>query len=373
MRWRGCHLDVARRFYSSEEVKQFLAIMAWNKLNVFHWHLSDDEAWRVEIEAYPALVEQAAFRGHGAAIPPLLGSGPELAGGYYTKDAVRDIVDLAQDFGIDVVPEIDVPGHCHALLTALPELRDRRETGVYHSIQAFPSNSLNPGVGAVYTALETIFGELCDLFPSDWFHIGADEVPADAWHGSPLAQGLNDKLGTSGAAPLQAWFLQRVQAYLSRRGRITGAWEEAALGGGLDRERAWLVAWQTVEAGQRLARAGYDVVVAPAQAYYLDMAHTPDWHEPGASWAGHSSLQATYMFEPGAGWSDAERAHLLGVQGCIWSEPMNDRAVFDRLVFPRLSAIAEAGWTPLAARDWSRFSALAGLMPNLYGQYEDSP
>src|SRR5690606_9443175 len=207
MRWRGCHLDVARRFYSSEEVKQFLAVLAWNKLNVLHWHLSDDEAWRVEIAAYPALTETVAFRGYGAAIPPLLGSGPEASGGYYTQDAVRDIVDLADDFGIEVVPEIDMPGHCYALLQALPELRDRKEQGTYLSIQGFPDNCLNPGVGRVYTAVEAILGELCELFPSPYFHGGADEVPTDAWAGSPLARGLGDKLETPGTAALQAHFL----------------------------------------------------------------------------------------------------------------------------------------------------------------------
>lgn len=372
MRWRGCHLDVARRFYSSEEVKQFLCVLAWNKLNVFHWHLSDDEGWRVEIDAYPQLTEKAAWRGYGMAIPPLLGSGPEPTGGYYSKDAVRDIVDLAEDFGIDVVPEIDVPGHCFALLQALPELRDRGENGLYHSIQSFPNNCLNPGVGAVYTAIEKIFDELCELFPSPYFHVGADEVPAEAWSSSPLANGLREKLGTSGAAGLQAHFLQRVQTFLTRKGKITGAWEEAAQGGGIDKEHCYLVGWHTVEASQKLAAEGYDVVVAPGQAYYLDMAHDEDWHEAGAAWAGWSSIEKTYGFDPTAGWSESEREKLLGVQACIWSEPMSERAVFDRLVFPRLSAIAETGWTAPALRDHRRFAALVGLMPNLYRCYEET-
>lgn len=370
MRWRGCHLDVARRFYSSEEIKQFLSVMCWNKLNVFHWHLSDDEAWRVEIDAYPALTENAAWRGHGKMLPPLLGSGPEPYGGYYTKDTVRDIVDLAQDFGIDVVPEIDMPGHCYALLAALPELADRKETGVYHSIQGFPNNCLNPGVGAVYTAIEAILSELVDLFPSQYFHVGADEVPPDAWQTSPLAQGLSEKLDASGAAALQAHFLTRVQGFLTRKGKITGAWEEAAHGGGIDKGQSYLVGWHSVAASQKLAADGYDVVVSPGQTYYLDMANSVDWQEPGASWAGQSSPEATYAFDPTDGWSDAERSRLMGIQACIWSEPMHERAVFDRLVFPRLSAIAETAWTPRAAHDFARFANAVGLMPNLYRCHE---
>lgn len=372
MRWRGCHLDVARRFYSSEEVKQFLAILAWNKLNVFHWHLSDDEAWRVEIEAYPELCKVGAWRGYGMAIPPLLGSGPEPTGGYYTKEAIGEIVALGEAFGVDIVPEIDIPGHCYAMLEALPQLKDPGENGSYFSIQSFPNNCLNPAVEKVYGVLETIFAEMIELFPSRYFHVGADEVPSNAWSSSQQANDLRRKLGKEGAAPLQAQFLQRVQAFLTSQGKITGAWEEAAEGGGIDRANCYLVGWRNVESSQKLAAEGYEVVVSPGQAYYLDMANGEDWHECGAAWAGWSSPEKAYRFEPSAGWSEGERQKLLGVQACIWSEPMTDRAVFDRLVFPRLSAIAETGWTNPEGRDFERFSALVGLMPNLYGQYEQA-
>ena len=370
MGFRGCHLDVARRFYSVAEIRRFLAILAWNKLNRFHWHLSDDEAWRVEIAAFPQLTDIAAWRGHGLALPPLLGSGPERSGGYYDKADIAGIVALAGRFGIDVIPEIDVPGHCYALLAALPHLRDAGENGLYHSIQSFPNNCLNPAVEAVHEALETIFAEMVEMFPSPWFHVGADEVPKDAWDSSPLANDLRARLGVGGANELQAHFLRRVQAFLSGKGRITGAWEEAAHGGGIDKARCYLVGWVNVEGSRQLAAAGYDVVVAPGQAYYLDMANGAEWHEPGAGWAGWSSPEKTYGFDPVSGWSAAERAHFMGVQACIWSEPMTDRAVFDRLVFPRLSAIAETGWTTADRKDFGRFATLSRLMPNLYGHRE---
>lgn len=370
MGFRGCHLDVARRFYGRDEISRFLAILAWNKLNVFHWHLSDDEAWRVEIAAYPRLTEIGAWRGFGLALPPLLGSGPERSGGYYSKADIRELVARAGRFGIDVIPEIDVPGHCYAMLQAIPELRDAGENGLSHSIQSFPNNCLNPGVEAVYDALETIFGELIELFPSRYFHVGADEVPGTAWETSPLANAMRQQLGVTGAAPLQAKFLQRVQAFLTSKGKITGAWEEAAHGGGIDRQNCYLVGWVNVEGSQKLAAEGYDVVVAPGQAYYLDMANGPEWGEPGAGWAGWSSPEKTYGFDPVAGWTEAEKARFKGVQACIWSEPMTDRAVFDRLVFPRLSAIAETAWTSAERKNYTRFAGLAGLMPNLYGQWE---
>ena len=364
--WRGCHWDVARRFYATGEVAQFLRIMAWNKLNRFHWHLSEDEAWRIEIDAYPELVEKGAWRGYGMPLPPFLGAGPERSGGYYTKAAVRQLIALGDTLGIEIVPEIDLPGHCHALLTAIPRLRDAQENGLYHSIQSFPNNCLNPALPEVEAVVQTILTELCVLFPSRWFHVGADEVPSDAWSSSPRAQDMLRAKGGSETAVLQADFLNRLQTFLTAQGKITGAWEEAADGGGIDKATSYLIGWKTVEGNRALAAEGYDVVVAPAQAYYLDMANGPEWAEPGAHWAGHSSPEATYGFDPAAGWSAAERRHLMGLQGCIWGEPMTDRAVFQRLVFPRLSAIAETGWTPPALKSWPRFAATAHLMPSLF-------
>jgi len=368
--WRGSHLDVARRFYSSAEVARFIALLAWNKMNVLHWHLSDDEAWRVEIDAYPELTKKAAWNGYGLPIPPLLGSGPERTGGFYSKADIRHLVELGDLLNVDIVPEIDIPGHCYALLQAVPQLRDPGENGLYHSIQSFPNNCLNPGVEATYGIIETIFAEMVELFPSRYFHVGADEVPHDAWETSPAARALAGRLGADGTMALQAHFLQRIQAFLSSKGKITGAWEEAALGGGIDKAGSYLVGWKDTAISQKLAAEGYDVVVAPAQAYYMDMANGEDFAEAGAAWAGWSSPEKTYAFEPSAGWSESERRHLIGIQGCIWNEPMTDRAVFDRLVFPRLSAIAETAWS--TNRDFARFTALVGLMPNMYGNYEEA-
>jgi hexosaminidase len=365
--WRGTHLDVARQFYGSAEIAMFLGILAWNKLNRFHWHLSDDEGWRVEIDAYPELVEIGAWRGHGLPIPALLGSGAEPYGGYYTKSAIRRIVAIAGDLGIDVVPEIDMPGHCFAALQALPWLRAPVEAGEYFSIQGFPNNCLNPARPETYRFVETMLDEILDLFPFRTIHVGGDEVPSDAWSGSPQAQARLAEIGGKGAAPLQAEFLRRVQGFLAARGRITGAWEEAAQGGGIDKASCYLNGWHSVEISAKLAAEGYDVVVCPGQVYYLDMANGPAFSEPGAGWGGWSDPEKLYRFDPVEGWSEAARRHFMGVQTCIWSEPMTDRAVFDRLVFPRISALAETGWTRPEAKSWERFKAMAGLMPVLYG------
>lgn len=392
--YRGSHLDVARQFYTGAEVSQLIRIMAWNKMNRFHWHLSEDEAWRLEIEAYPQLTEIGAWRGHGKALPPLLGSGPYPTGGYYTKDTVRGIVALADSLAITIIPEIDVPGHSYATLEALPELRDPDETGEYQSVQGFPNNSLNPAHEPVYTFMETVIDEVLDLFPGNVFHIGADEVPLAAWSGSPKALDMLEKLAGpemrkkhesqynqlgnlhgadeiegSPTAILQAEFIRRVHRYISSKGAMTAGWEEAAHGDVVDKDKSFVIGWRNVEINRALAARGYDIVVSPGQHYYLDMANSPDWVEPGAGWAGWSGPRETYEFEAREGWSEAELGHLLGVQSCIWSESMTDRAIFDRLVFPRLSAVAEAGWTLPERKSWERFSALVGLMPILYGHW----
>ncbi len=391
MGWRGLHLDVARQFYGKAEIKKLLSILAWNKINRFHWHLSDDEAWRIEIDAYPALTEVGAWRGHGLPIPPLLGSGAARTGGYYTKAAVREIVSHAKELGIEVVPEIDVPGHCFAMQEAIPELRDPQEKGSYYSVQGFPDNCLNPVREKTYEVLETIFRELIELFPFRTIHIGADEVPLGAWSGSPEAlarlreiggdamadahaKRLNvitnthgaDDIDGSGAAVLQSVFLERIQKFLAEQGCITGGWEEAAHGNVIDKAKSYLCGWRSVEVSAALASEGYELVVCPGQVYYLDMANSPDWDEPGASWAGWSEPEKLYNFDPVEGWSDEQKKKLRGIQACIWSEPMTDRAVFDRLVFPRISALAESAWTKPADKSWERFKAVAGLMPILY-------
>ncbi|MFC3704976.1 beta-N-acetylhexosaminidase [Devosia honganensis] len=394
--FRGCHLDVARQFYTGAEVSRLLRILAWNKMNRFHWHLTEDEAWRLEIDAFPALTEIAAWRGHGKALPPLLGSGPQPTGGYYSKQAVRDIVALADELGIAVIPEIDMPGHFYAALQALPDLRDPDERGEYQSVQGFPNNSLNPAHEPVYDFVEKVVDEVLELFPAGIFHLGADEVPLAAWSGSPLALDMledlagpamrkkheaqfnqlgnhhgADEIEGSPTAILQAAFIRRVHDYIAGKGAITGGWEEAAHGDAVDRDKAYVIGWRNVEINAALAERGFDIVVSPGQRYYLDMANSAAWAEPGAGWAGWSGPRETYEFEARAGFSEQGLKHLLGVQSCIWSESMTDRAIFDRLVFPRLSAVAEAGWTLPERKSWERFQSMAGLMPIMYGHWAE--
>lgn len=361
--WRGAHLDVARQAYAVAEIKKFLDTMAWNKLNRFHIHLNDDEGWRLDIPDYPQLAEKAAFRGPGEILPPLLGSPFARFGVVYRAEDVNEFVGHALDLGIETVPEIDIPGHCHCVLQALPQLRDPGENGIYRSIQYFPNNALNPAIAETYVFIEAVITTLVQLFPSKWVHIGGDEVAEKAWSGSPVARAVEQEKGLQGAMVLQSYFLKRIQDMLNQHGKVTGAWEEAALGGGIDAGQSYLVAWKNSEAGQDLALKGYDVVLAPAQHAYFDMAQSTDWWEPGASWAGTVTLEDCYGFAPGGDWSQEIQAKLLGIQSCLWGENLGDRKLFDHLVYPRMSAVAETAWTLPERKDFSRFMAIQTLMP----------
>ena len=361
--WRGAHLDVARNVRRPAEVARLIDVLAWHRMSHLHLHLTDDEAWRLESPAFPALVEVGARRGRGLPLPPQFADGAGGQSGFFAVAEMRALVAHGAALGVTLVPEIDMPGHATAMLAALPDLADPGEAPEsYHSFQGYPNNALNPGVERTYAVLETILGELADLFPSPVLHLGGDEVDARAWHASPLARRLAEREGLRGAAELQSHFLRRVQGIVRSLGRTMGGWDECAGGGGVEPDGALLFAWQTAEGTADLIGAGYDVVATPGQAYYLDMVDREGWDAPGTSWAGAVTPEATYRHEVEA---PEGRGRLLGVQACLWSEHLDTLARLNAMAFPRLSAVAEAAWTPPAAKSWPRFLAVAPLMPRL--------
>ncbi|MBB3659207.1 hexosaminidase [Rhizobium sp. BK650] len=364
--WRGCHLDVSRQFYPVADIKRLIDILAWFKLNIFHWHLTDDEAWRLEIKAYPQLTTTGVLRGPDEPLLPQLGNGAEPVGGFYSQDDVRDIVAHANSLNVEVVPEIDIPGHNAATLVALPDLTDGQEApDSYHSVQGYPNNALNPAVPLTYEFLEKVFDEMVELFPSSYIHIGGDEVADGSWLASPLARKLMAEESISGTFGLQSYFLKQVKTMLDKRGRKLAGWNEVAHGGGVAAKDSLLMAWENPQVGIELAEQGYDVVMTPGQAYYLDMVQAEAFQEPGASWAGTVPPAHTYGYEAAGEFPEELKHKLKGVQACIWSEHFLSRGYFNRLVFPRLPAIAEAAWTPKASKDWERFAAIVPLSPRL--------
>ncbi|WP_313558112.1 beta-N-acetylhexosaminidase [Agrobacterium cavarae] len=364
--WRGCHLDVSRQFAPAPDVLRLIDILAWYKMNVFHWHLTDDEAWRFEVRAYPQLTTVGVMRGPDEPMLPQLGNAAEPVGGFYTRADVAAIIAHASELNIEVVPEVDIPGHSTAILAALPELVDGQEApDSYRSVQGFPNNALNPAIEETYVFLGKVFDEMVELFPSKLIHIGGDEVADNTWMASPLARKLMEKEGLDGTFGLQSHFMKRIQKMLADRGRSMAGWDEVSHGGGVDPDGTLLMAWRAPEVGVELAKEGYDVVMTPGQAYYLDMVQDEAWQEPGASWAGTVPPHHTYHYEAVGDFPEGLKPRLRGVQACIWTEHFLNRDYFNHLVFPRLPAVAEAAWTPRERKDWDRFSALVRLSPTL--------
>lgn len=364
--WRGCHLDVSRQFAPTPDVIRLVDILAWHKMNVFHWHLTDDEAWRLEIRAYPQLTTVGVKRGPDEPMLPQLGNAAEPVEGFYTQSDVAAIIAHATELNVEVVPEIDIPGHSTAILAALPDLVDGQEApDSYRSVQGFPNNALNPAIEETYVFLGKVFDEMVELFPSKLIHIGGDEVADNTWMASPLARKLMEKEELDGTFGLQSYFMKRIQKMLAERGRSMAGWDEVSHGGGVDPEGTLLMAWRAPEVGVELAKQGYDVVMTPGQAYYLDMVQDEAWQEPGASWAGTVPPHHTYDYEAVGEFPEGLKPRLRGVQACIWTEHFLNRAYFNHLVFPRLPAVAEAAWTPRERKDWDRFSALVRLSPTL--------
>lgn len=351
--WRGLHIDLARQWFEPSVVDHLIDRAAWLKLSRLHLHLTDDEGWRLPVDGFPELGRVAGTRGHGLPVPPFLGGGPEPTGRCYTAGEIAGWNARAAALGVTLVPEVDLPAHVHAALTALPDLRDPDDTSGAVSVQFFTDNVLVPGHDPTADFVDAVVASVCRLFPdSPWIHIGGDEVPDGAWTGSPIVERFRVDLGlTDDDDPeaqrraVEAAFHRDLVATVARHGRAVGAWQEAAESGGVRPGDGYVVGWRTIEANRTLAQAGHDVVVSPGQAYYLDMAVDDRWETPGASWAGSTSVADIAAFDPADGWTREEREHLLGVQACLWTEFVHDAdAVRDRLT-ARLDAIAEHAWT----------------------------
>ncbi|WP_432164776.1 beta-N-acetylhexosaminidase [Streptomyces sp. bgisy031] len=361
--WRGLMLDVSRHFMPKEGVLRYLDLLAAHKLNVFHFHLTDDQGWRIEIKRHPRLTEHGAWRartkfGHRAS--PLWDDRPH--GGFYTQDDIREIVAYAAERHIRVVPEIDVPGHSQAAISAYPELGNTDVVDTA-SLTVWDNWGVTPNVLAptdrTLRFYEGVFEELLDLFPADvspFIHIGGDECPKDQWKQSPAAQARIAELGLKDEDELQSWFIRHFDTWLTARGRRLIGWDEI-LEGGLAPGAA-VSSWRGYAGGITAARAGHDVVMCPEQQVYLDHRQAPGDDEPMP--IGYvRTLEDVYRFEPvPPQLTEEEARHVLGTQANVWTEVMESQARVDYQVFPRLAAFAEVAWSALPApaeRDYADF------------------
>lgn len=355
--YRGVHLDVVRHFFAAEPIQAWLDLLALFQFNHFHWHLTDDDGWRVASNAYPQLAQIAAWRGPDEALPPQMGSGDQRYGGYYDADQIRATVARARSLGITVVPEMDLPGHCRALLKALPELVEADDASVYRSVQHHDDNVINPALPATGTVIRTLIDEWCELFEGPLFHLGSDEVPEGAWLQSPAALAWAEQQGRS-PHDLHGHFMAELERHVQARGKTAMGWEEIRTGNAVS-TNTWVLSWQGVSAGQAAAEAGHPVVMTPAQHCYFDLAVSDRPEDPGYYWAGTVDLATAWHYNPTEGLSAEAAGNIQGVQACLWSEVVTTPSEAEFMWFPRLLGTAEVAWGANRDGDFAAFEQRA--------------
>ncbi len=354
--WRGMHLDVCRHYMPVEFIKKYLDIMALYKLNIFHWHLTEDQGWRIEIKKYPRLAEVAAWRTpigfmHNQRIGLNHDNGSRY-GGYYTQDQVREIVAYAKARGITVVPEIEMPGHSSAALAAYPNLGCTGGPYEVLTEAAVSRDIYCAGNEETFAFLTGVLTEVLELFDSEYIHIGGDEVPKHAWENCPKCQQRIREQGLENEEQLSRWFLSRIEDFLNERGRKLIGWDEI-LEGGLT-ENATVMSWRGFEGGIAAAKQGHDSVITPSRFTYFNFRQDEYPFGPGHPW--NLALENVYSFEPvPAEVSSEDAKHILGAQGCLWTEYIPTAEHAEYLLLPRLCALSEVLWLDPAQKDFADF------------------
>ncbi len=372
--YRGMHLDCVRHFFGVETVKRYIDIMALHGMNRLHWHLTDDQGWRIEIKKYPRLTEVGGWRngttlGHNSPVNDGI-----RYGGYFTQDQIRDIVRYAADRYITIIPEIDMPGHMVAALTAYPELGCTGGPYEVWGRWGVADDILCVGKDHTLQFVKDVLDEVMQLFPSEYIHIGGDESPRVRWQECPLCQqrindiGLKTQGNQSAEALLQGWFTTQVQHYLAQRGKRIIGWDEL-LGCDVDAS-ATIMSWRGAEPGAQGAMAGHDVIMTPVGPLYFDYYQTSStWNEPTA-FGGCNTLKKVYDFEPVADGLTAEaKQHIIGVQANLWTEYVTCEPQIQYQVLPRMAALAEVQWMQPEEKNYADFKTRLTHLVDIYKHY----
>jgi hexosaminidase len=371
--YRGLMLDVCRHFFSVEMVKKYIDLMAAYKLNTFHWHLTDDQGWRIEIKKYPKLTQigsqraQTVIGNYHDRTPQQFDNTPY--GGYYTQDQIRDVVKYAADRYINIVPEIEMPGHSEAALAAYPELscdpsltyKVAETWGVFHDIYAPTDQTFN--------FLQDVLTEVMELFPSKYIHIGGDEVPKDAWKKSAFCQKLMKKLGLKTEDELQSYFIQRIEKFVNSKGRSIIGWDEI-LEGGLS-PNATVMSWRGEAGGIAAAQQNHNVIMTPGSGgLYLDQLQGKLNDEP-LSIGGYDPLSKIYSYNPvPAVLTPDQQKFIIGVQANVWTEYIPTDNKLEYMILPRMLALAEVAWTPLGNKNFVDFADVR--LPGHLARFDNS-
>lgn len=360
-KWRGMHLDVGRHFFSAEMVKEYIDLIAAYKINTFHWHLVDDQGWRIEIKKYPALTAVGAWRVDQTDRPwdirPQAMPGQEATyGGYYTQKQIKEIIAYAATRNVTIVPEIEMPGHVASAIAAYPMLSCRQKPQLPMTGGNYSGMAANYCAGneEVFTFLEEVLTEVVDLFPSKYIHIGGDEVDKTSWKACPRCQARMKTLGLKNENELQSYFITRMEKFLiSKKKRMIG-WDEI-LEGGLAPE-ATVMSWRGEAGGIEAAKMKHEVVMTPDNPLYFDHYQAGPEGEPLA-FGGFNTLKKVYNYEPIPKELNEEQAkYVLGAQANIWTEQITTKEHLEYMLLPRMLALAEVVWSPARAKNWNGFA-----------------
>ncbi|HKV69894.1 MAG TPA: beta-N-acetylhexosaminidase [Gemmatimonadales bacterium] len=356
--WRGMHLDVVRHFMPKEFVEKYIDLLSLYKFNRFHWHLTDDQGWRIEIKRYPRLTSVGGWRAQ-----TLVGREPDDTagakydstrhGGFYTQDDIREVVAYAAARHITVIPEIEMPGHSQAAISAYPELGSTGQPVKVKEDWGVSPWILSPSDSTI-TFMENVLTEVMGLFPSKWIHTGGDEAVKDQWKTSPLAQARIKALGLKDEDALQGWFTAQIDAFLHAHGRTLVGWDEI-LDGGLS-PNAVVMSWRGIDGGIAAAQAGHDAVMAPGAYTYFDHYQSGDRDTEPLAIGGFLPLDSVYAYDPvPRGLTPEQARHILGAQGQVWTEYIPDAKHVEYMAFPRLEALAEVLWMPQGVGNFQDF------------------
>ncbi len=353
--YRGMMLDVSRTFFDKDFIYKYIEWLAYHKLNTFHWHLTDDNGWRIEIKKYPLLTKKGAWRGPNEVLPQAYGSGDKRYGGFYSQKEIREIIKFAADRNIEIIPEIDMPGHSKAVVYTYPQI-GCKVTDKHISANGEFGNIWCVGREENYKMLDDIIKEVAALFPSDYIHIGGDEAQMKNWEVCPVCQEFMKEEGMKEEIQLLNYFVRELEEIVTKYGKKMAGWDEILDGGELD-ENTLIYAWRGIEAGEKAMKIGQPTVMQISEYCYFDMKHS--LIERGHNWAGIIPLEKVYSFDPIGSFenaTDEQKKFIIGVQGALWTELLNKPARFvEYQNYPRTVAMAEVGWTNQEYRDYEDF------------------
>jgi len=363
--WRGLHLDVGRHFFTADYIKKYIDFIALHKMNYFHWHLTEDQGWRIEIKKYPKLTEIGGCR-DGTIIGRYPGKGNDSIRycGYYTQDQIRDVIKYAADRYITIIPEIELPGHASAALTAYPYLGCTG--GPYHVQQTWGvfNDVFCAGNDSTFRFLQDVIDEVIALFPSKYIHIGGDECPKTSWKNCPRCQQRIKENNLKDEHELQSYFIRRMEKYINSKGKQIIGWDEI-LEGGLAPNAA-VMSWRGEKGGIAAAKEHHTVVMTPTTYVYLDYAQKKN--EDSVVIGGFLPIENVYNYEPlPKELSEAEQKYILGAQANVWTEYMANPSKLEYMIFPRVTALSEVLWSPKEKRNWNDFEK---KLPTQFKRYE---